>query len=84
MRRSLASIKDEVISYKGKLVRCRMSKGRNKIEETEGVLLDTYPKIFTLFDKARESTVSFSYAELLTREVQIEVIQQTPEPVEQP
>ena len=75
MRRSLASIKEEVLSYKGQLVRCRMSKGRNKIEETEGVLLDTYPKIFTLYDKARESTVSFSYAELLTREVELEVIQ---------
>ena len=74
MPRTLTSIKDEIFSYKGRLVRCRMSKGRNRTEETEGILLDVYPKLFTLYDESSVSTVSFSYAEILTREVELEIV----------
>ena len=42
-----------------------MSKGRNRTEETEGILLDVYPKLFTLYNESSASTVSFSYAEIL-------------------
>ena len=51
-----------------------MSKGRNRTEETEGILLDVYPKLFPLFDESSASTVSFSYAEILTREVELEIV----------
>ena len=74
MARTLTSIKDEVISYKGHVVRCRTSKGRNKVEETEGVLMYTYPNFFTLYVKSRPGNVSFSYAELLTKEVELELV----------
>ncbi|MBQ9564645.1 MAG: Veg family protein [Synergistaceae bacterium] len=74
MLKTLSSIKDQIISYKGRRVRCRMSKGRNRTEETEGVVLETYPKLFTMYDKAREATVSFNYAEILTNDVVLEVI----------
>lgn len=74
MPRTLASIREQIVTYKGQLVRCRMSKGRNRVEETEGILTDVYPKLFTLYDNSRESTISFSYAEVLTREVEIEVV----------
>ncbi|MBR1671592.1 MAG: Veg family protein [Fretibacterium sp.] len=75
MSMTLSSIKDQIISYKGQLVRCRTSKGRNRIEEREGVVLDVYPKLFTVYDKSRASTISFSYAEVLTHEVELEVLQ---------
>ena len=75
MPKSLSSIKKQIISYKGRHVRCRTSKGRNRIEEMEGIVLDVYPKLFTMYDKARASTVSFSYAEILTNDVVLEVIQ---------
>lgn len=74
MQGPLAAIKDQVVTYKGQRIRCRTSKGRNRIEETEGTLLDVYPKLFTMYDDARDSTVSFSYAELLTRDVELEVL----------
>ena len=54
--------------------RCRMSKGRNRVEETEGILTDVYPKLFTLYNNSTESTISFSYAEVLTHEVELEVV----------
>ncbi len=74
MRRTLSSIRDLLVSYKGQRVRCRTSKGRNRFEEAEGVILDVYPKLFTMYDNLRSSTVSFSYAELLTRDVELEVV----------
>lgn len=74
MARTLTSIKDEIISYRGQRVKCRTSKGRNRTEETQGILLDVYPKLFTMYVESRASTVSFSYAEILTREVELEVV----------
>jgi uncharacterized protein Veg len=74
MPRTLTSIKDEIVSYKGQLVKCRTSKGRNKIEVTQGILLDVYPKLFTMYVESEASTVSFSYAEILTKEVELEIV----------
>lgn len=74
MQRTLTSIKDEIVSYRGRLVRCRTSKGRNRTEETQGILLDVYPKLFTMYVESRASTVSFSYAEILTKEVELEIV----------
>ena len=74
MLRTLTSIKDEIITYKGQRVKCRTSKGRNKMEVTQGVVVDVYPKIFTMYVESKASTVSYSYAEVLTREVELEVI----------
>ncbi len=74
MPRTLMSIKDEIVTYKGRRVKCRTSKGRNKMEVTQGILVDVYPKIFTLYVESKASTVSFSYAEVLTREVELEVV----------
>ena len=74
MPRTLMSIKDEIVSYKGRWIECRTSKGRNKMEVTRGVLLDVYPKLFTMYVESKASTVSFSYAEILTKEVEIEIV----------
>jgi uncharacterized protein Veg len=76
MPRTLMSIRDEIISYKGQQVRCRASKGRHKMEETQGVLMEVYPKLFTLYVESMASTVSFSYAEVLTKEVELEIVPQ--------
>ena len=74
MPRTLTSIKDEIVSYKGQVVKCRTSKGRNKMEVTQGILMDAYPKLFTLYVESKASTVSFSYAEILTKEVELEIV----------
>ncbi|MDR3265332.1 MAG: Veg family protein [Synergistaceae bacterium] len=74
MPRTLTSIKNEIVSYKGQRVKCRTSKGRNRTEETQGILLDVYPKLFTMYVESKASTVSFSYAEILTKEVELEIV----------
>ncbi|MCF7935024.1 MAG: Veg family protein [Synergistales bacterium] len=71
---SLTTIREQVALQKGATVRYRASKGRRKVEERQGVILETYPKIFTLYVASQNSTVSFSYAELLTHEVEMEII----------
>ena len=74
MLRTITSIKDEIVTYKGQRVKCRTSKGRNKMEVTHGVIVDVYPKLFTLYVESKASTVSYSYAEVLTKEVELEVM----------
>jgi uncharacterized protein Veg len=71
MPRTLTSIKNEILLYKGRRIECRTLKGRNKTEVMQGVLLDVYPKLFTLYVESRAGTVSFSYAEVLTKEVEV-------------
>jgi len=44
------------------------------MEVTHGVVVDVYPKIFTMYVESKASTVSFSYAEILTKEVELEVV----------
>ena len=74
MARTLTSIKEEIFAYKGQRIKCRTSKGRNKMEVTQGILLDVYPKLFTMYVESKATTVSFSYAEILTKEVEVEIL----------
>jgi len=39
-----------------------------------GVIVETYPHLFTMYVESQQSTVSFSYAELLTKEVEVEIL----------
>ncbi|MDI9370161.1 MAG: hypothetical protein GX181_02770 [Synergistaceae bacterium] len=74
MAGNIVSIREQVAMYKGLTVRYRTAKGRRKVEERQGVVLETYPKLFTLYVESQDSKVSFSYAELLTREVELELL----------
>ncbi|HPI99058.1 MAG TPA: Veg family protein, partial [Synergistales bacterium] len=49
MTASLSDIRDKVALYKGSRIRYRTSKGRRKVEENQGVIVETYPNIFTLW-----------------------------------
>ena len=74
MAGTITSIREQVALYKGLKVRYRTAKGRRKVEERQGVILETYPNLFTLYVESQDSKVSFSYAELLTREVELELM----------
>jgi len=71
---TFSDIREEMNQYKGKSIRCRVTHSRNKIEETHGIVGDVYPKLFTLFIESQQSYVSFSYAEILTKELEIELM----------
>lgn len=75
MAGTIRSIREQVALYKGLTVRYRTAKGRRKVEERQGVILETYPNLFTLYVDSLDSKVSFSYAEILTKEVELELVQ---------
>jgi uncharacterized protein Veg len=71
---TFSDIREKMNQYKGKPIKCRVTHSRNKVEETRGVVVDVYPKLFTLFIESQQSHVSFSYAEILTKELEIELV----------
>ncbi len=68
---TIQSIRQRVARYKGNKVTYRATKGRRKAEERQGVILETYPCLFTLYVESQQSKVSFSYTELLTKELEM-------------
>lgn len=54
----------QVRSLTGMHIRLKVNKGRNKIEELEGKIENTYPKIFTV-RKVDGELSSYTYADIL-------------------
>jgi uncharacterized protein Veg len=71
---SLSAIRERVSQYRGSKVFYKAANGRRKAEARQGVILEAYPSLFTLFVESQNSTVSFSYADLLTKEVEIKIL----------
>lgn len=72
------SVRQAVINHIGSRVKIRANKGRRKIDVTEGIIAKTYPSIFLIqLDSVTEEamkTVSFSYTDVLTKDVQLTLI----------
>lgn len=62
----------------GNKVKIRANRGRHKIDVAEGVIRETYPSIFLveIENKQDDTTqkISFSYTDVLTKEVQMQLI----------
>ena len=56
----------------GKKVKPRADKGRKRVLEAEGVLVETYPKLFVIkLDKSNAvRRLSYTYADILTEKVE--------------
>ena len=67
----IRKVKSSVDKNVGNRVKIRANRGRHKIDITEGVISETYPSIF-LDDTVQ--TVSFSYTDVLTKDVQMQLI----------
>ncbi len=71
---SLHTIREQVKLHKGSRVFYRAMNGRRKVEERQGVIMEAYPSLFTMYVESQHSTVSFSYADVLTKEVELELL----------
>lgn len=71
MAQTLENIREIVCRHKGLEVSYKASNGRRKMEERNGVIKDVYPSLFTVYIESQQSTVSFSYADILTHEVEL-------------
>ncbi len=77
IQKDLINIKESLKDNIGSKVRLRARKGRKQVVVREGVIENTYPSIFTVkLDihndvPTSERTVSYSYADVLTKTVEL-------------
>ncbi|MDI6892682.1 MAG: Veg family protein [Actinomycetota bacterium] len=67
-------IKSDLETLVGSKMRLRANLGRCKIVEREGILEETHPNLFVVKvdeEKERPRRVSYSYADVLTRTVEL-------------
>jgi uncharacterized protein Veg len=69
----LDRIREDLDVFVGKPIRIKANRGRKRIFEVEGILEQTYPKVFVVSFKERqvERRISYSYADLLTKAVEL-------------
>jgi len=75
-KRVLSDIKRDLDGMIGERIRLKANRGRRKVDEREGVLEQTYPYIFVVKiddEPSGARRVSFSYADILTETVELEV-----------
>lgn len=72
---TIEDIKNHLESNLGKKVFIRASKGRRRFLETEGILAETYPKLFVVnLDKSNAvRRRSYTYADVLIENVEITI-----------
>jgi uncharacterized protein Veg len=75
---TISAIREQVSQYRGYRVFYRAVNGRRKAEARQGIIMEAYPSLFTLFVESQNSTVSFSYADLLTKEVELKLLSSAP------
>ncbi len=68
-------VRNAVISNTGKKVKIRINRGRHRIDETVGVISETYPSIFLVKTQGSSDipvrTMSYSYTDILTKDVEL-------------
>ena len=69
---SVTKVKGAVESCVGKKVKFKIKKGKSRTQFSEGIILDTYPSIFTVFIEKKDfkRVVSFNYIDILTKNVE--------------
>lgn len=68
---NIEKVRDKMNLYKGKTVNFRFNGSRNQIEEFSGIVLDTYPSIFTVQVGEMEIIKSFSYSDILIEKLEV-------------
>lgn len=74
--KSVQEIRSEVERNVGKEVILKADKGRKRIVTRTGIIIDAFPSVFTVkvnndFDDER--TISYSYSDILTSTVQLQI-----------
>lgn len=71
----VSDVRKAVFRHRGSRVMVRANKGRHRFDVTEGIIKEVYPYIFMIEvqDASDDSghMVSYSYSDILTREVQL-------------
>ncbi len=73
-KESLQKVKQDVESYVGQEILVKANIGRNKCICRKGVIDSTYPNLFVFKESDTQSKLSYSYADLVTRNLQLSSI----------
>lgn len=68
IKQDIAKTIEQVRDMQGVTVKFKVNRGRNKIEEIEGVVENVYPSIFTIRSVSGELS-SFSYSDILAKNI---------------
>ncbi|MGE5529166.1 MAG: Veg family protein [Patescibacteria group bacterium] len=71
----LSRIRADLEGMVGKPIRLKANRGRKRVLEVDGILEQTYPNVFVVRwnDRQTERRISYNYADLLTKEVELSV-----------
>ena len=72
-RSDIANLKTDIEEIEGKKIIVKGSLGRSKTFEKEAILQKAYPNIFVVKYAENERNVTYSYTDLLTKTVQVDV-----------
>lgn len=64
-------VKDNIETYKGKIIHFKYNGARNQIEEFDGIIENTYNAVFTIRINKSENIKSFSYNDIINESLQI-------------
>ena len=79
-KEDISRVRDLLSENLGEKIKISAKKGRKRIVVRQGVLLNTYPSIFTVMLESTSEfaegmrTVSFSYSDILTKSISITVL----------
>mgnify|MGYP004504347785 CR=1 FL=1 len=71
---SLQKVKQDVASYVGQEILVKANIGRNKCICRKGIIDSTYPNLFVFKESDTQSKLSYSYADLVTKNLQLSSI----------
>lgn len=71
--RTLPAVKEQIESLKGKNVKLKINKGRNKIVHLTAIINEVYPSMFVILptSKVDLDRKSFSYSDMLCGDIAI-------------
>lgn len=72
-RDDIDSVKTDIQEKIGQKIIVRGTLGRNKYYEKEAVIEKTYPNLFIVKYKENERNVTYSYTDVLTKTVEVQV-----------
>lgn len=70
---NVAKVKENLNSLRGKTIHIKYNLGRNKFESYDVVIKDLYDYIFTVSITSSELVKSFSYADVISKLIKIDV-----------
>lgn len=79
---TLDRIRSNLRAYVGRRVLVKANKGRKRIVERRGTLENMYPDLFLirLGEDQHNRSISYTYADILTRDVEISVLDEKDRP----